>query len=368
MDVLSWFPYSSLRVDHLLLPDGGYIRLFLDYIRIEWIGQSNSSGRLIFLDFKVCFVLSSTSILVIAEGSMIQRERVADNVFFFQSDIYAQVTAGAIIGPNWAVVIDTLAMPEETLAIRDYIEQELSVPVRYVVNTHYHADHAWGTYFFPGATVIGHSKCRKWLEEKGTRSLEATRKQSQTFRNVKIILPQITFDEGQLSLRVGKKNLAIFPLPGHSADNLAVFVEEDRILFSGDACMPLPYIVDGDIDDLVASLKKVSKIGLENIVQGHGDIVLRGEIDGYIKENLYYLSQIRKAVRKASRRKYPMDMLEEVSVESCGKSRVLIVGLAEELHRRNLIALYRQMVGELPLASDEEDEDFDEEVYDDDEG
>ncbi len=289
---------------------------------------------------------------------MIQRERVADNVYSFQSDVYAQVTAGAVIGPNWAVVIDTLAMPEETLAIRDFIEQDLSVPVRYVINTHYHADHAWGTYFFPGATVIGHSLCRRWLEEKGIASLENSRKQSQVFRNVKIILPQITFDDGQLSLRVGKKNLVLIPLPGHSADNVAVLVEEDRVLFSGDVCMPLPYIVDGNIDEMVVSLKKVAKMGLENIIQGHGDIVLRGEIDGYIKENLNYLSQIRKAVRKANRRKYPMDILEEVTVESCGKSRVLIWGLSEQLHRRNLIALYKQLFGEVPLASGDDDEDY----------
>jgi cyclase len=289
---------------------------------------------------------------------MIQRERVSDNVFSFQSDVYAQVTAGAVIGPNWAVVIDTLAMPEETLAIRDFIEQELSVPVRYVINTHYHADHAWGNYFFPGSTVIGHTLCRQWLEERGKASLENTRKQSQVFRNVKIVLPHITFENGELNLRVGKKNLTLIPLAGHSADNVAVLIEEDRVLFSGDACMPLPYIVDGNIDDLVASLKKVSKMGLENIIQGHGDIVLRGEIEGYVKENLNYLSQIRKAVRKANRRKYPMDLLEEVTVDSCGKSRVLIGGLSEQLHRRNLVALYKQMFGETPLASDEDDEDY----------
>ena len=298
---------------------------------------------------------------------MIQRERVADNVYSFQSDVYAQVVAGAVIGPNWAVVIDTLAMPEETLAIRDFIEHELNVPVRYVINTHYHADHAWGTYFFPGASVISHTLCRKWLEERGIPSIESTRRQTQTFRNIKIILPQVTFEDGQLSLKVGKKNLSIIPLPGHSADNISVLAEEDRVLFSGDACMPLPYIVDGNIDDLVTSLKRVSKMGLENIVQGHGDIILRGEIDGYIKENLNYLSQIRKAVRRASRRKYPMDILDEVTVESCGKSRVLIGGLAEELHRRNLIALYRQMFGELPLASDDEDEDYDEDLEDEEE-
>ena len=98
---------------------------------------------------------------------MIQRERVADNVYSFQSDIYAQVNAGAVIGPNWAVVIDTLALPEETLAIRDFIEQDLNVPVRYVINTHSHADHAWGNCFFPGSIVVGHSLCRQLLNSDG---------------------------------------------------------------------------------------------------------------------------------------------------------------------------------------------------------
>ncbi len=294
---------------------------------------------------------------------MIQRERVADHVYSFQSDVYAQVTAGAVIGPNWAVVIDTLALPEETLAIRDFIEQELNVPVRYVINTHYHADHAWGNYFFPGALVIGSVLCRQYLEERGIPSLEESRKQNLTFRNIKIVLPRITFSEGELSLRVGKKTLVMFPLPGHSADNIGVLVEEDRVLFGGDTFMPLPYIVDGDIDDMVASLKQVGKMGLENIVQGHGDIILRGEIDGYLRENLAYLSAIRKAVRKASRRKYPLDLLDEVSVEESGKSRVVIGGLAESLHQRNLRALFHQMTGEYPIGSDEDDyeEEFDEE-------
>jgi cyclase len=299
---------------------------------------------------------------------MIQRERIADNVYSFQSEIYAQVTAGAVIGPNWAVVIDTLAMPEESLAIRDFIEQELSVPVRYVIDTHSHADHAWGNCFFPGATVISHTLCRELLEINGRPALEETRKQNLVFRNVKIILPQVTFSDGDLNLRVGKKTLTMFPLPGHSQDNIGVLVEEDRVLFAGDAAMPLPYIVDGNIDDLVASIKKISKLGLENVVQGHGDIVLRGEIDNFVKDNINYLSNIRKAVRKANRRKYPLDILEEVTVEECGKSRVLIGGLAGELHRRNLVALYRQLFGEIPLGSDDDEYYEDEDEPDDEDG
>jgi glyoxylase-like metal-dependent hydrolase (beta-lactamase superfamily II) len=287
---------------------------------------------------------------------MLQRERIADNVYSFQSEIYAQVTAGAVIGPSWAVLIDTLAIPEESLAIRDFMEQELNVPVRYVINTHSHADHSWGNCFFPGSTVVAHPLCRELLDKQGRASLEEAKRSNTIFRNVKIVLPQITFQEGELNLRVGKKTLTIFSLPGHSADNAAVLVEEDRVLFAGDAAMPLPYIVEGDIDDLTASLKRIGRMGLENIIQGHGDIVLRGEIDNFIKENLNYLSNIRKVVRRASRRKYPQEILDEATVESCGKSRVLIGGLASELHRRNLRALYRQMFGELPAAPPEDEE------------
>ena len=46
------------------------------------------------------------------------RERVSENVFWFQSEIYAQVTAGVVAGPQWAVVIDTLALPDETVVMR----------------------------------------------------------------------------------------------------------------------------------------------------------------------------------------------------------------------------------------------------------
>ncbi len=272
------------------------------------------------------------------------RERVSENVFWFQSELYAQVTAGVVAGPQWAVVIDTLAVPEETMAMREFVEHELSLQVRYVINTHYHADHTWGNCFFPGATVIAHAACRKLMAEKGMPSLDAAKKQNNSLRQVKIVLPHLTIDQGEMNLRVGKKNMILSPATGHSNDGISVLVEEDRILFAGDAFMPLPYLVDGNIDDLVASIKKIGRMGLENIVQGHGDVILRGEIDAAVKENLAYLSAIRKAVRVALKRKAPLEYLEEIGIEECGKSRVHLGGLAETLHRRNLRALYRHLL------------------------
>jgi glyoxylase-like metal-dependent hydrolase (beta-lactamase superfamily II) len=274
------------------------------------------------------------------------RERVSENVFWFQSEVYAQVTAGVIVGPQWAVVIDTLALPEETLGMREFVEHELGVQVRYVINTHYHADHTWGNCFFPGATVIGHAKCRELLIEHGVSSLEGAKKQNPSLRQVKIVPPQLTFASGELTMRVGKKNLVFSQTFGHSEDSISVLVEEDRVLFASDAFMPLPYIVDGDVDELIASIKKIGKMGLENIIQGHGDIILRGEIDAAVKENLNYLNNIKKAVKSAGKRKNVDEYLDAITIESCGKSRVYLGGLAETLHRRNLRTLYRQVNGE----------------------
>lgn len=285
-------------------------------------------------------------------------ERVSENVYWFQSEIYAQVTAGAVTGTQWAVVIDTLAIPEETLQMRRYIEETLGMPVRYVINTHYHADHTWGNCFFPGATVLSHSLCRKAMQEKAIPALEITKQSNQAYSNTKIVLPQMTFSEGTITLRVGKKNLILMTTPGHSADGISVLIEEDRVLFAGDAFMPLPYIVDGDIDVMSEVIKQIGKMGLENIVQGHGDIILRGEIEGTVKENLAYLTNIRKAVKSASKKRNPEEVLSMVDIESCGKSRIYLGGLGEDLHRRNLKSLYLKFLreGAASLSSEDSDE------------
>jgi len=284
---------------------------------------------------------------------MFQYERVADGVYFFQSENYAQVTAGVVVGPKWVVLIDTLALPAETLALRDFIENHIQLPVRYIINTHYHADHSWGNVFFPGATVIAHALCREMMISRGMPALEEAKQASATYRPVSLVLPHFVISEGEMSLKVGKKLLRLIPLPGHSADGMGVLVETDRILFAGDAMMPVPYLVDGD--SLQETLKRIGKMRLENIIPGHGEIILRGEIKDTLKEHLDYLACIRKEVRQAARRKYSGDYLNKVDIEACGKSRILLGGLAPELHRRNLRALFRQFYGKPPLDSPQKD-------------
>ena len=58
--------------------------------------------------------------------------------------------------------------------------------------------------------------------------------------------------------------------------------------------MPVPYFVGGDINVLSESISRIGNMGLENIVQGHGDIILRGEIDEVKQNNLDYLQMLQR--------------------------------------------------------------------------
>jgi len=274
------------------------------------------------------------------------KERVSENVYWFQSEVYAQVTAGTVIGPQWAVLIDTL-MPSETPQIRKFIETQLMVPVKYIINTHHHADHSWGNCIFPNATIIGHQLCRDLMLDKSSTALAEAGQDNSLYRDICISPPQVTFSSGTVSLRIGKKQLQIFATPGHSEDSISVLLEDDRILFAGDVFMPVPYFVGGDIDQLTKSIADIGSMGLENIVQGHGDIILRGEIEEVKNQNLEYLQALQKIVKTAMRRRNPLEFIAMQDIEDTGKQRVSLGGLAQELHTRNLQWLYYKEVQKL---------------------
>ncbi|PJF33132.1 MAG: hypothetical protein CUN57_02960, partial [Phototrophicales bacterium] len=118
-----------------------------------------------------------------------------ENIFVFRSDQYAQVTAGVVVTSVGAVLIDTLLYPDESLKIKRFVEERLGTTVRYVINTHFHADHTTGTCFFPDAEVISHRLCRELLDTRGRESLERMQASSPEFRSVELVLPNIVFDE-----------------------------------------------------------------------------------------------------------------------------------------------------------------------------
>lgn len=272
-----------------------------------------------------------------------KRERVSDDVSVFTSTQYAQVTAGAVLTPDGAVLIDTLPFPDETREIIEYLKSEgARGVVRYVVNTHRHGDHTHGNFLFPEADIIGHRLCRETLLRWGQDSLEEAKQATPQLAEVELRIPNITF-EREMSLYLGGTTLELLYLPGHTIDGIGAYIRSEKILFSGDAMMPLPYFFWGDRDQLIQSMQRIRGMELEHIVQGHGDVLLRGEIDETIDQNIEYLDNILQKVKKRVEAGGSERDLAKITVEKSGGSAIAMDGMARQLHHANLVKLFRIM-------------------------
>jgi len=104
--------------------------------------------------------------------------------------------------------------------------------------------------------------------------------------------------------------------------------------------MPVPYIVGGDLDDLVLSLQAIKNKSLENLVQGHGEVLLRGEIEETLDASITYLRTVDRLVRERIARGVPRTGILDITIEECGLSRIPLGGLVQKLHHANLLTLY----------------------------
>jgi glyoxylase-like metal-dependent hydrolase (beta-lactamase superfamily II) len=231
-----------------------------------------------------------------------------------------------------------LPFPQESRQVRDFIAQRRS-KVLYVVNTHSHADHIYGTYLFHEAEVIAHYLCRRLMERYAETALAEAKRQTPQLAEVRLRFPELLFNE-TMTLRVGGKTIELNHSPGHCRDMITVYVYEDRLMIAGDTVMPVPYIVGGDLDDMIASLIAVKQKSIENLVQGHGELLLRGEIEETLNANIHYLKTVDRLVRERIARGVPRTGILGITIEECGLSRVPLGGLVQKLHQANLLTMY----------------------------
>jgi len=274
------------------------------------------------------------------------RERVSSDIHVFTSELYARVTAGVIVTREGAILVDSLPFPVEARELAAFVARVCRPGVRYLILTHYHADHAYGAYLFPQADVVAHARCQELLTKIGAPALEEARAEEPELEEVVLRLPDITFDGGEMGLQLAGRVVRLIHAPGHTQDSVMVYVEQDRVLFAADTVMPVPSIVDGDVEALRASLHKVAELPIENIVQGHGEVILRGEVQDVVRASLAYLDAIEARVAKAIKRGESKEALQQISIEACGLSRIPLNGLVQQIHVANMLALYDRMVSQ----------------------
>ena len=268
------------------------------------------------------------------------QERVSTDVHIFTSELYAQVTAGLIVTPEGCILIDTLPFPVETADILRATAQSCAKGIKHIIFTHHHADHTYGAYLLPQAEIVSYAQTRDLLIERAIPTLERDKAQTPELADVQIMLPGVVFSEGELVLHLGGKTIRLIHSPGHTPDSIVAYVEEDKVLFAADTVMPIPVIVDGDLEDMIESLQKLHALQVENMVQGHGEVILRGEVPLAIDRSIKYLRTIEKLVKKTIARGQPRASLQEMNIEDCGLSRIPLNGLVQQLHIANLLTLY----------------------------
>lgn len=274
-------------------------------------------------------------------------DRVAEDIFILVSDLYAQVTSTVLLTRAGAIVVDTLPFPNETRQIIAFVENKLGPnSVRYVINTHSHADHTYGNCFFDGVQVIAQEQGRTLLERHGAAILDRAKRETPALAEVELRLPDLTFG-AEMYLHLEHRHLQLLHTPGHSPDGISVFVTDERVLIAGDAVMPVPHITQGNRTQLAASLQRILDLKPNFVVQGHGDVLLRGEIDESMESSIAYLAQIEARVRRLIQRGEPPARLRDIAIEDCGKSRIPLDGLVGRLHLDNLITLYRDLRKEM---------------------
>ena len=135
--------------------------------------------------------------------------------------------AGFIIGDDGVLVVDAFFTTDAARALVGEIHRITPKPIRYVVNTHYHADHTGGDQALrdAGAVIIAHNNVRGWVRVNNI-NLFGDRIMPELKARIEALpLPDVTTDK-DLTVWLGSRKVVVKTVLGHTGG--------DRCLFSCD--------------------------------------------------------------------------------------------------------------------------------------
>ncbi len=148
--------------------------------------------------------------------------------------------------------------------------------LRYIINTEPHVDHVSGAWFFD-APVIAHEGTRKAVLEASVdqyrEMLRRTDPNAVLPDGFKYRPASITLST-DLKVHLGSHTFELIHLPGHSPYQVAVYVPEEKVVFSSDNVTngTPPFMHQALPFDWVESLKKMQRLDIDKIVPGHGPV------------------------------------------------------------------------------------------------
>lgn len=218
-----------------------------------------------------------------------------------------------VVTTQGVVIIDTPMVPGEAKKWRD--EAAKHGPVRYVINTEPHTDHAAGNCWF-GATVISHEGTRQALLDAKVEDLVNTLRGmapdslplDPAFRYQ---LPEITFSQN-LTFYLGQHTFHLINMPGHTASETAIYIPEEKVVFTGDNLnLRIPIFLKSLPYEWLESLKRLQQFNADRFIPGHGEVSDKSCISPMADAVRYWIDAVKSAIDKGMSLE---ETLEKVSV------------------------------------------------------
>lgn len=187
--------------------------------------------------------------------------------------------AGFIVTDDGIVAIDSLISPAQAKRVLAEIRKVSDAPVKYLVNTHWHADHTSGNDAFPDATVIYSTKAaRDRLEQDGPAKWEQNAKRKPgDYEGHGLVLPEETFTD-EIVLKLGERKLLVkFLGKGHTDGDCVIIDAKAKVIYAGDLLFEgmHPWMADGHSKDWIDTLQALEDLCTPEpetwrLVPGHG--------------------------------------------------------------------------------------------------
>jgi cyclase len=225
-------------------------------------------------------------------------------------DIYAYVqpdggwyinNTGFIVGRRGVLSIDTCSTQRRTRAYLEAIASVTGQPVRTLVNTHHHGDHTYGNCLLPGATIVGHARCRDEVLASGPPANLGVWTDVE-WGDLEVAPPFLTY-ETAVTLWADDLRCEIryAGTPAHTTNDSIIAVPDRGLLFAGDLLMSgvTPFLLMGSITGAIEVLEQVVRpLGAQTIVPGHGPVCGPGVIDDVLGY-LYFVQDIARRSKDA---------------------------------------------------------------------